>query len=46
MEVVSSDENKVLWRVVENRFVEEETDNDEIGLRGLYLICSTNTRRG
>ena len=32
---VSSDGNKVLWVVVDNRVVEEGKDHDGIGLRGV-----------
>ena len=35
MEVVGSEKNKVLWEVVDNHVVEEPTDHEEIGLRGL-----------
>ena len=34
MEVVGSDGKKVLWNVVDDNFVEEKNDNDEIGLEG------------
>ena len=34
VEVVSSDGKKVLWREVDNHFVQEENDYDEIGLWG------------
>ena len=34
MEVSGSEGKKVLWEVVENRFVEKGKDHDEIGLRG------------
>ena len=33
MEVVGSYGKKVLWEVVDDHFIEEETDHDEIGLR-------------
>ena len=32
--VVGSDGRKIIWEVVDNHVVEEENDNDEIGLRG------------
>ena len=34
MEVVGSDGKKVIWNVVDDNFVEEKNDNDEIGLEG------------
>ena len=39
MEVVVCDRKKVLWVVLDYHVVEEATGHDEIGLRGLYLIC-------
>ena len=37
MEFFSHDKKKVLWEVVEDHFVEEPTDHEEIGLWGLYF---------
>ena len=34
MEFVGYDGNKVIWEVVDYHVVEEETDHDEIGLKG------------
>ena len=34
MEVLGSDGKKFLWEVVDSYVIEEETDHDEIGLRG------------
>ena len=33
MEVVDRDRNKVIWELVGNHVVEEETHHDEIGLK-------------
>ena len=46
MEVVGHDINKAIWEVVDYHFVEEATDNDEIGLRGFDFNFLTNTKRG
>ena len=35
MEVLVSNGKKVLWEVVDNNFVEDEHDHEEIGLRGI-----------
>ena len=35
MEVVGNDKKKILWEVVNDHAVEEPTDHEEIGLRGL-----------
>ena len=46
MEVVGRYGKKVLWDVSDDRVIEEATDHDDIGLRGLVLIFSEKTRRG
>ena len=38
MEVVGYGGTKILWKFVEDHVVEEETDHDEIGLRGFGFI--------
>ena len=38
VEIVGSDGKKVLWEVVDNHVIEEETDHDEIGVRGFIII--------
>ena len=34
MDFFGHDKNKVLWGVVDDHFVEDSTDHEEIGLRG------------
>ena len=46
MEVSGYDWKKVIWEVVGGNSVEEQKDNNEIGLWGLILICLTRTRVG
>ena len=46
MEVVGHDKKKVLWEVVEDHVVEEPSDHEDIGLRGLISMFSTKMRRG
>ena len=46
VEVFGHDKNKVLWEVVDDHIVEEPTDHEEIGLRGLISMFSIKTRRG
>ena len=46
MEVSGYDWKKVIWKVVGSNSVEEQKDNNEIGLWGLILICLTRTRVG
>ena len=45
VEVVVHDKKKVLWEVVNDHFVEDPTDHDEIGLQGLISMFSTKMRR-
>ena len=37
MQVLGSDGKKVLWGVVDDNFVEDPKENDEIGLRIFYF---------
>ena len=46
MEVVGYDGNKVLWGVVNNNVVEDPTDHDDIGLRGVGFNLSDEYKKG
>ena len=46
MEVVGYDRKKVIWEVVDDHVIEEETDNDEIGLRGFDFNLFDKDEKG
>ena len=46
MEVVVHDKKKVIWEVVDDHVVEDPSDHEDIGLRGLISIFLIKTRRG
>ena len=46
MEVVSHDGKEVLWEVADDHVVEEPTDNDEIGLRGVHFNMFDEDEKG
>ena len=46
MEIFHRDGKKVLWEVVEDHVVEEETNHDEIGLRGLNFNFFNEDEKG
>ena len=46
VEIVIYDRKKVLWIVVDNHVVEEESDHDEIGLRGFDFILFGEDGKG
>ena len=46
MEVVDHDGKTVLWKLVYDNVVEEETDHDEIGLRGFDFSSFGEDEKG
>ena len=48
MEVSGSHRSKVIWEVADNNVVEDPKNNDEVGLRWLYLnfLVKAKTRGG
>ena len=46
VEVVGHDGKKVVWEVVDDCVVKEQTDHDEIGLRGFYFNFFDEDEKG
>ena len=46
VEVIGHDKKNVIYGVVDDHVVEEPSDHEDIGLRGLISMFSTKMRRG
>ena len=46
VEVIGYDGKQVLWELIDNHVVQEDNDNDQIGLRGFYFNFFEKDKEG